>query len=313
MFWSGLKKKKKKLTTEGQLLSQSHGRSAALTETPPPKKKFFDLMGLPAEIRNTIYDMALAAPNPVHISRKRAQTAREGRETKYKLEVKTWRMVQTKRRREVKRWNKYSDEHNVSILLASKQVRDEAIGALVYNNRFVIETPPTLTLFIRALGGNVALLRDVEMHLATNRYLLNELKALRSAVRLRRLHFSLDVQPRFFGFPGISLQRLAEEIWRNISGLVRANHMGSAQCTAKWGCLCDVPAQRARIDMLSFELAHGKVVFGTEEIQGLLSDRHRQRLLAEIKRAWQRGMVAEQLDQTIRDLQECQRKIAYSY
>jgi hypothetical protein len=131
-------------------------------------------LGLPPEIRNTIYEFMLTTPEPLPIAILLPKS-------------KSNALIGIMRTSE-------NDVGGSNMLRASKFVHEEARSILYKDNIFVFMEPQALRIFASCIGDNKAMLRHVMLKIGRSRTTCAALKALYPTPSLRHLDIgrSLD-------------------------------------------------------------------------------------------------------------------------
>ncbi|KAK5131350.1 hypothetical protein LTR08_001016 [Meristemomyces frigidus] len=242
-------------TSQSLALQASHPTSAKLgalsTVLTANSKDIFDFEGLPAEIRNEIYDLCLTTDSPITIFRKQKYTPKiKGKRsvTGYWLKSKIGTTVKNKQRK-----RPYGNLHAPVILRLNHRISAEAISFLYARNCFKFDNLKGFALFAKQIGAGVRLLTDVEMVFrsldANDRREWGFIHPLAAASKLVRLQIQVDG-----GRP-----RMWSDAWWAISPIVRGS---TGICEIRFGgnttCSCVTPEeQQRRFDCIQFVKSPG--------------------------------------------------------
>ncbi|KAF7188935.1 hypothetical protein HII31_09858 [Pseudocercospora fuligena] len=154
-------------------------KSKAKKGTKTPKQTHFDFLGLPPELRNRVYDLLLHVSGPVHPSKKPPTSA-------------------PKRLRDGEQ--QPAPTSALSILVACKQIYNEAVGIFYAKTPFVFYFPTQVTAFLLTLGPErLSSIGDITMEYDTNvsggiAFVDLAFLALKKLPKLRRLRIIMQDQ-----------------------------------------------------------------------------------------------------------------------
>lgn len=122
-------------------------------------------LGLPLELRNSIYEILLTSADPLNIAIPEPKHIKPGMKPQSHIEL-------------VRPLGKQSLVGVVSLLQVSKLIYEEARAILYANNIFLFMEPQALRIFACYVRDNKAKLRNVRLHVGRMRTTRTALKAL---------------------------------------------------------------------------------------------------------------------------------------
>ena len=213
--------------------NQQRRKRAATSTKPLPRRKIFPFTSLPPELRNKIYELTLASPDPIFLVSRfksyrhsifRKPMDRED-ESGSQRRSRYWRFNHTQAGQ-----NSEDDDQVLpclvpALLRLNKSIRSEANPILYSSNTFTLEDTTALHTFLSSIGtSNIALLTSLTIngwgytkaHKAMN---FPALSLLAHATALKKGGLYLNCRVGWLGLKGTAKQLLRDgHVWLDARG-----------------------------------------------------------------------------------------------